>query len=99
MAVKMVEARVCDFDDEMATQTITFRAPDGRNLQLDVCDSTMRELVRKAHTPRRGRKPGSKNTARSSGKATARKTARKTARRTTKKVTARKRTGRRKATS
>jgi hypothetical protein len=74
MAVKLIEARVCDFDDQVATQTITFRGPDGKNHVLDVCDGTMRELMRKSHTPRRGRKPGSKTAAKRK-KAAARKPA------------------------
>jgi hypothetical protein len=59
MATATREVRVCDFDDQLATSTIVFRGPDGRNHALDVCDATLRELMRKSHAPRRGRRPGS----------------------------------------
>ena len=61
MATAMRSVTVCDFDGQLATTTITFRGPDGGSYQLDVCDGTLREFMRKAHTPRRGRKPGTTN--------------------------------------
>ena len=59
MATAMREVTICDFDDQLATATINFKGPDGQTYQLDVCAGTLRDFMRKAHTPRRGRPAGS----------------------------------------
>jgi hypothetical protein len=61
MARAMREVTVCDFDDQIATDTVNFKGPDGKTYQLDVCAGTLREFMRKAHAPRRARPAGSTN--------------------------------------
>lgn len=45
---------VCDVCGEPATDRIGIRASN-RNLQKDLCESHVAELMRGAHSPRRGR--------------------------------------------
>jgi hypothetical protein len=48
---------VCDICGSPAEQSVTFRA-GARSLAQDLCSTHFQELVRRSHTPKRGRRPG-----------------------------------------
>jgi hypothetical protein len=54
MAERVV--RVCDVCGDPADQSVTFRV-GGRSLAQDLCDTHLQDLVRRAHAPKRGRRP------------------------------------------
>jgi hypothetical protein len=50
--------RVCDICGQTADQSVTFKLGT-RSLAQDLCDTHVQDLVRHAHPPKRGRRPGS----------------------------------------
>jgi hypothetical protein len=62
MATALVQTTVCDICGKPATETLNFKDA-GKSYQLDICVADLRDLMNKAHTPRRGRRPGSSSKA------------------------------------
>jgi len=84
MARALVETTICDLCGKPASEVLNFKSRSGKSLQLDVCRTDAASLETKAHTPRRGRRPGA-SVKTTSAKKTARKTPRKSARKATRK--------------
>ena len=61
---------VCDTCGRPAVETVTFKTSSG-NRQRDYCTAHLNELLSGSRAPKRGRRPGSKNTKRSTAKSTA----------------------------
>jgi hypothetical protein len=58
MATALVQTTICDICGKPATETLNFKDA-GKSYQLDICVADLRDLTKKAHSPRRGRRPGS----------------------------------------